>query len=320
MNQDIISNFLAQGSAQKCLQCAIIGLPNAGKSTFMNALVGHKVSIVTHKANTTKSIISGVITQGETQIVFWDTPGLIRKKHRYEDKALNRSIINQVGIVDRVIYIIDALSFDNTKADGQQYIFSLLQKYCSNAVATDDDVDADLSQQIALTIIFNKIDKLKDKKKLLIYTDYVNQCLGKGVDISFFYISAIKGDGIADIKQHLNDNAKDQPWITHDDEIISLENMQLLLAEITREKVMLNLHQEIPYLASVITESWQKPRQDGDDKHLIHQKIVLARDSHKQLAIGKNGTTIKRIGTQARIDIEKMLGEEVNLKLLVTVA
>jgi GTP-binding protein Era len=96
--------------------------------------------------------------------------------------------------------------------------------------------------------------------------------------------------------------------------------MQLLLAEITREKVMLNLHQEIPYLASVITESWQKPQQDGDDKHLIHQKLVLARDSHKQLAIGKNGTTIKRIGTQARIDIEKMLGEEVNLKLLVTVA
>jgi GTP-binding protein Era len=280
-----------QAAARRCGFVALMGAPNAGKSTLMNRLVGAKISIVTPKAQTTRSRISGIAIHGDAQLVFVDTPGIFAPRRRL-DRAMVAAAWMGAKSADIVVVLVDAsrpLSDDTLK------IVEGLKAEGTKAV-----------------LVLNKTDAAK-RENLLPLADELNR---EGVFTDIFMISATTGDGVGDLLAHLAARLPEGPWLYPEDQLSDIPQF-LLAAEITREQVFLQLHQEIPYAAAVETESWTAQK-DGSIR--IEQVIFVARDSQKAIVIGKGGARIKAIGTAARAELERLTGQKVHLFLHVKVA
>ncbi len=265
---------------------ALIGEPNAGKSTLLNRMVGAKVSIVTHKVQTTRARIRGVAIEGDTQIVFVDTPGLFRPRRRL-DRAMVAAAWGGAADADLVVLMIEA---HRGMTEGVEKIIETLSERTGK-------------QPIALAI--NKIDRV-EAKVLLALTEKLNAAFPFE---HTFMISAEKGYGVDDLKGWLAERLPKGPWLYPEDQIADLP-MRMIAAEITREKLTLRLHQEIPYQLTVETENWEE-RPDGSAR--IDQVIYVARDGHKGIILGKKGETIKAVSQAARTDLEEFLGRRVHL-------
>ena len=272
---------------------ALIGEPNAGKSTLLNRMVGAKVSIVTHKVQTTRARIRGIAMDGEAQIVFVDTPGLFRPRRRL-DRAMVAAAWGGAADADIVVLLIEA---HRGLTDGVQAILDALGER-----AMPDQI-------VALAI--NKIDRVK-AQVLLDLTQTLNDAYPFA---KTFLISAERGHGTEDLKHWLGETLPEGPWLYPEDQIADL-SLRMIAAEMTREKCTLRLHQELPYQLTVETESWQD-RKDGSVR--IDQMIYVARDGHKGIVLGNKGETIKAISQSARAEIGEFLGRTVHLFLQVKV-
>jgi GTPase len=279
------------GSEQtRCGFVALIGAPNAGKSTLVNALVGTKVAIVSHKVQTTRALLRGIATQGGVQIVLIDTPGIFAPKRRL-DRAMVTNAWAGAHDADIAGVLIDAER------------------------GLDDEADALLGGLAEVKqpkiLLINKVDLVK-KPKLLAIAEAAN---ARVAFAATFMISALTGDGIADVKRWLAERVPVGPWHYPEDQITDAPLRQLA-AEITREKLYLRLHQELPYQSTVETDQWQE-RKDGSTR--IEQTIYVERESQRKIVLGKGGATIKAIGAQARREIAEMIEAPVHLFLFVKV-
>ena len=277
----------------RCGFVAVIGEPNAGKSTLVNAMVGAKVSIVTHKVQTTRGRIRGIAIEGTSQIVFVDTAGLFAPKRRL-DRAMVASAWSGAQDADLVVLMAEA---NRGVTEGVEAILAGFEGHLGP------------DKPIALAI--NKIDLVKRERLLALSAD-LNARHGF---TQTFMISAEKGHGVGGLRQWLAANLPEGPWHYPADQIADLPLRQIA-AEITREKLTLRLHQELPYQMTVETEAWEE-KKDGSTR--IEQIIYAARDGHKGIVLGKKGETIRQIGAEARADIAKLLGHPVHLFLTVKV-
>jgi GTP-binding protein Era len=269
---------------------ALIGAPNAGKSTLLNKLVGAKVSIVTHKVQTTRAIVRGIVTHGDAQIVFVDTPGIFKPRRRL-DTAMVSTAWGGAKDADIVLVLIDAERGIKGDAD------KLLDKV---ATAMQPKV-----------LILNKVDRVKHESLLAL-----SQAANERVAFQrTFMVSALTGSGCKDLLHYLAETLPEGPWYYPEDQISDLP-MRQLAAEITREKLYLRLHQELPYSSHVETEKWEE-KQNGSVR--IEQVIYVERDSQKKIVLGHKGETIRAIGQAARLEIGKILEQEVHLFLFVKV-
>ncbi|QPH54425.1 GTPase Era [Pontivivens ytuae] len=272
---------------------ALIGEPNAGKSTLTNAMVGAKVSIVTHKVQTTRARIRGVAIEGESQLVLVDTPGLFRPR-RHLDRAMVAAAWSGAADADVVVLLIEA---HRGLTDGVRAILGALKE---RAVP---------GEKVALAI--NKIDRVP-RDQLLALTAEMTAAFEF---VQVFMISAEKGYGVDDLRAWLAAKVPVGPWLYPEDQIADLP-MRMIAAEITREKLTLRLHQELPYQLTVETENWEE-RKDGSVR--IDQVIYVARDGHKGIALGPKGETIKAISMAAREELTEFLDRKVHLFLQVKV-
>jgi GTP-binding protein Era len=269
---------------------ALIGAPNAGKSTLVNALVGSKVAIVTPKVQTTRALLRGIVMQGQAQLVLIDTPGIFAPRRRL-DRAMVTTAWSGAHDADIVAVLIDAKKGLDDEAE------ALLTKL--------DEV------RQPKVLILNKVD-IVEKAKLLALAQAANE---KAKFATTFMISAIKGDGVADVRQWLAEHAPAGPWHYPADEV-SDAPVRHLAAEITREKLFLKLHQELPYQSTVETETWTE-RKDGSVR--VEQTIYVERESQRKIVLGKAGQSIKAIGESARRELAEILEKKVHLFLFVKV-
>jgi GTP-binding protein Era len=271
---------------------ALIGEPNAGKSTLLNRMVGAKVSIVTHKVQTTRARIRGVAMDGDRQIIFVDTPGLFRPRRRL-DRAMVAAAWGGAADADIVVLLIEA---HRGLTDGVRAILDNLKEKVGN-------------RPVALAI--NKIDRVK-AEELLALTKKMNEAFPF---VETFMISAEKGYGCDDLKAWLGDRMPESPLLFPEDQIADLP-LRMIAAEITREKLTLRLHQELPYQLTVETEHWDE-RPDGSAR--IDQVVYVSRDGHKGIVLGHRGETAKAVSKAAREELEEFLGRKVHLFLQVKV-
>ena len=272
---------------------ALIGEPNAGKSTLTNRMVGAKVSIVTHKVQTTRTRIRGVAIEGAAQIVFVDTPGLFRPRRRL-DRAMVAAAWGGAADADVVVLLVEA---HRGMTDGVRAILDALRERLGPG------------RKVALAI--NKIDRVKAEALLALAAD-----LNAAYPFDkTFMISAEKGHGVEDLRRWLAGMLPEGPWLYPEDQIADLP-LRMIAAEMTREKLTLRLHQELPYELTVESETWEE-RKDGSVR--IDQVIYVARDGHKGIVLGHRGETIKAISTAARAEIADFLGRPVHLFLQVKV-
>lgn len=271
---------------------ALIGEPNAGKSTLLNRMVGAKVSIVTHKVQTTRARIRGIAMEGAAQIVFVDTPGLFRPRRRL-DRAMVAAAWGGASDADVVVLLIEA---HRGLTDGVRAILEALTEKAQG-------------RPVALAI--NKIDRIAAEKLLALAAE-MNEAFAFE---KTFMISAEKGYGVDDLRAWLADRLPESPWLYPEDQIADLP-MRQIAAEITREKLTLRLHEELPYQLTVETENWED-RADGSTR--IDQLIYVARDGHKGIVLGHGGETIKGISQSARAEMAEFLGRPVHLFLQVKV-
>jgi len=276
--------------ASRCGFVALIGASNVGKSTLANALVGSKVSIVTPKAQTTRMLVRGIAVEGESQLIFVDTPGIFAPRRRL-DRAMVGSAWSSAGDADLVALVIDSRK---GITDDDETILRAL-----------DDVRA------PKLLVLNKVD-LVDKPALLGLTQKLNEHVKFAAS---FMISALTGDGVADLKSWLAAHVPAGPWLYPEDQI-SDAPLRQLAAEITREKLYLRLHQELPYQSAVETDVW-KELKDGAVR--IEQSIYVERKSQRKIVLGKGGATIKAIGAAARADVAAAIEQPVQLFLRVKV-
>jgi GTP-binding protein Era len=269
---------------------ALIGAPNAGKSTLLNRLVGAKVSIVTHKVQTTRAIVRGVATHENVQIVFVDTPGIFRPRRRL-DRAMVTTAWGGARDADLVLVLIDA---ERGATDDAEAMLAAL---------------GDVRQPKVL--VLNKIDRIR-REKLLELSAAAN---AKADFVETFMISALNGSGCDDLVAAVAKRLPEGPWYYPEDQISDLP-MRQLAAEITREKLYLRLHQELPYSSHVETERWQE-KKDGSVR--IEQVIYVERESQKKIVLGRKGETIRGIGQAARLEIAEILEQPVHLLLFVKV-
>jgi len=265
---------------------ALIGEPNAGKSTLLNRMVGAKVSIVTHKVQTTRARIRGVAIEGDAQLVFVDTPGLFQPRRRL-DRAMVAAAWGGAADADIVVLLVEA---HRGITEGVERILEKL---------------AEIAHGRPVALAINKIDRVK-AEALLGLTRELND---RFEFIRSFMISAEKGHGVDDLRHWLAETLPEGPWLYPEDQIADLP-LRMIAAEITREKLTLRLHQELPYQLTVETESWQD-RDDGSAR--IDQIIYVARDGHKGIVLGKRGETIKAVSQAARAELEEFLGRRVHL-------
>ncbi len=282
-------------SQTRCGFVAILGAPNAGKSTLINALIGEKVSIVTRKAQTTRSTVRGVLTRGQAQIVFVDTPGLFAPRRRL-DRAMVASAWGAAADADLLMLIIDA-----RKEAGETTLTEETQSILAELAAI---------RKPRLAVL-NKID-LVDRPKLLELAARLNAALRFD---ETFMVSAANGDGLDRLLDRLAAMIPESPWLYPEDQIAEAP-IRSLAAEITREKLIERLHDELPYQATVETDEW-KDQPDGSAR--IEQTIFVTRESHRKIVLGEGGRTIKAIGTAARKDIGQAHGAPVHLFLHVKV-
>ena len=273
-----------------CGFAAVIGAPNAGKSTLVNALVGAKVSIVTHKAQTTRARVRGIAIAGESQIVLVDTPGIFKPKRRL-DRAMVETAWTEAREADVAVLVVDA-------ARGL------------------DDVVAPIFEEakalkIPLALALNKVDKI-EKAKLLALAAQSSQSLAFE---RLFMVSALSGDGVEDLKSWLAGRMPPGPWLFPEDQIADAPLRQWA-AEVTREKMFLRLHEEIPYSSTVETTAW-KQMKDGSVR--IDQTIFVERESQRKIVLGAKGQAIKNISMEARREISEGIETPVHLFLFVKV-
>ena len=271
---------------------ALIGEPNAGKSTLLNRMVGAKVSIVTHKVQTTRARIRGVAMEGDAQIVFVDTPGLFAPRRRL-DRAMVAAAWGGAADADVVVLMIEA---QRGVTEGVERILEGL---------------ADIGEGRKVALAVNKIDRV-EAPVLLGLTKAMNE---RYPFVETFMISAEKGHGVDTLREWLAGQLPEGPWLYPEDQIADLP-MRMIAAEMTREKLTLRLHQELPYQLTVETENWEE-RKDGSAK--IDQIIYVVRDGHKGILLGHKGETIKAVGKDARKELEDFLGRRVHLFLQVKV-
>jgi GTP-binding protein Era len=274
---------------KKTLSVCIVGKPNAGKSTLLNHIIGEKISIVTPKVQTTRSIITGIVTFEDVQLVLFDTPGIFEPKKKLE-KAMVRCAWSSLGSADMIVLIIDG------------------------SMKIDDGIK-DIIYRISesgkpITFLLNKIDI---KTKYAVENISFLQKIAPKARI--FNVSALKGKNVNDFLEYLKQSAHSSGWGYDADDITNLPS-RFLATEITREQLFLQLEQELPYNLTVESESWEE-QEDGSVK--VNQAIIVSRENYKNMIIGKKGSKIKEIGTQARINIEKLLGQKVHLFLFVKV-
>ncbi|MFD0911128.1 GTPase Era [Ruegeria arenilitoris] len=271
---------------------ALIGEPNAGKSTLLNRMVGAKVSIVTHKVQTTRARIRGVAMEGESQLVFVDTPGLFKPRRRL-DRAMVAAAWGGAADADVIVLMVEA---HRGLTEGVERILDGLSEIAQG-------------RKVALAI--NKIDRV-EAPALLSLTRDLND---RFPFAETFMISAEKGHGVDDLRKWLAQHLPEGPWLYPEDQIADLP-LRMIAAEITREKLTLRLHQELPYQLTVETENWEE-RKDGSAK--IDQIIYVMRDGHKGIVLGKRGETIKAVSQAARAELEEFLDRKVHLFLQVKV-
>ncbi len=270
---------------------AILGAPNAGKSTLLNRLVGQKVSIVSPKAQTTRMRILGVLTEGKIQIGFIDTPGIFAPKRRLDSAMVNAAWRSLEG-ADVVLLLVDASA--RQPDEKTENIIAELKK-----------------RKQKVTLVLNKIDKI-ELANLLPLAAQFNE---SGIVSDTFMISALGGDGLDDLKKHFMDKMPHGPWLFPEDQLSDLPE-RLLAAEVTREQIYRQLQQELPYAATVVPDAWENKK---DGSFVIRQTIIVARQGHKPIVLGKAGARIKSIGQASRREIEKLLGHPVHLFLEVKV-
>ncbi|WP_370932032.1 GTPase Era [Bartonella sp. DGB1] len=269
---------------------ALIGAPNAGKSTLINQLVGEKISIVTHKVQTTRRLIRGIVQYQQSQIILVDTPGIF-KPGKNLDKAMVSTAWQGVKDADIILLLIDAVTGITSNVE------ELLQGIVNNKKRK--------------LLVLNKVDKI-DRKKLLALTNELNQ------KVNFqdtFMISALTSEGCEDLIKYLAEHLPLGPFYYPEDQISDLP-LRYLAAEITREKLLLRLHEEIPYAATVETEIWEE-KKDGSVK--VQQVIYVERQNQKRIILGHNGETIKAIGQASRLELSEFLKQKVHLFLFVKV-
>lgn len=278
------------GEDTRCGFIALIGAPNAGKSTLINALVGSKVSIVSHKVQTTRMLVRGIAIEGAAQLIFVDTPGIFAPKRRL-DRAMVTTAWSGAHDADLTVLLIDARKGID---DENGAIIDKMQEVSGKKV-----------------LLLNKID-LVEKESLLALAKAANERISFAAT---FMVSALNGHGVADLKTWLAGQVQAGPWHYPPDQI-SDAPMRQLAAEITREKLFERLHQELPYQSTVETESW-KELKDGSIR--IEQTIYVERESQRKIVLGKGGQTIKAIGADARKDIAEAAETPVHLFLFVKV-
>ena len=281
-------------SETRCGFVAVLGAPNAGKSTLVNALVGSKVSIVSPKVQTTRSIVRGIAMFGQAQVVFVDTPGIFAAKKRLE-RAMVAAAKASAADADVVLLMVDAA------------------KAAKRGIDEDEQrIIADLKTSGRQALLaLNKVD-VAEKAPLLTITEQLNAA---GIFSEIFYISALTGEGLNDLRERLAQLVPQGPWMFPEDEVSDMP-LRLLASEITREKLFMNLKQELPYSVAVDTESWEE-RPDGSVR--IEQIVYVSRETHRPIVLGQGGQRIKSIGASARTELERMLDRRVHLFLHVKV-
>ena len=277
-------------SPTRCGYVALVGAPNAGKSTLLNQLVGAKIAIVTPKVQTTRARVTAIAIDGDSQIIFVDTPGIFKPSRRLE-KAMVDAAWSGAEDADRIVLIIDAVK--GITADVERIIAGL-EKNRRRA-----------------HVILNKVDIVK-RDSLLGLAKALSE---RGIFDEIYMLSALTGDGVDDLRSALAREMPEGPWLYPEDQL-ALAPMRQLAAEVTREKLFMRLNQELPYSLTVETESWED-RKDGSVK--IQQVVYVSRANHKPIVLGKGGQTIKKIGELARADLEESLGCRVHLFLFVKV-
>lgn len=278
------------GDGTSCGFVALIGAPNAGKSTLLNQLVGSKISIVTHKVQTTRARIRAIALEGAAQIIFVDTPGIFSPKRKLDEEMVHAAWAGAAD-ADATVLLIgarDGLNEDNTR------IIEGLEATGAKAI-----------------LAINKIDLVPHENLLQLAAD-LN---ARFAFTDTFMISALKGHGVADLRVALAGRMPKGPWLYPEDQIADVP-MRMLASEITREKLYLRLHDELPYASTVETEKWTE-KKDGSVR--IEQVIYVQRDSQKKIVLGKNGQTIKKIGQSAREEITETIGQTAHLFLFVKV-
>ena len=269
---------------------AVIGAPNAGKSTLVNALVGQKVAIVSAKAQTTRARVMGIAIEGPAQVLLVDTPGIFEPRRRL-DRAMVAAAWTGAQDADLILLVIDAAAGIN--AEVERIIASLNER------------------QHPLFIALNKVDIVRKAQLLGLSAELTSRLNPEQV----FMISAANGDGVGDLKRALADAVSEGPWLYPEDEVSDATD-RMIAAELTREQVVNQLHQELPYATAIETEKWED-RPDGST--VIQQQILVERDSQKAIVIGKGGRRLKTIGAAARAEITQHLGRPVHLYLHVNV-
>ena len=275
---------------EHCGLVAVLGAPNAGKSTLVNALVGQKVAIVSAKAQTTRARLMGIALEGEAQIILADTPGIFEPKRRL-DRAMVTAAWDGAVEADAVLLVVDA------RKKKREYLAPILET-----------LKARPERKI---LVLNKVDATPKEPLLVAAQELTAEA---GFD-EVFFVSALTGDGVAELKARLAALMPEGPWHYPEDQV-SDASERLLACEITREQLYRQLHDELPYDSAVRPESYT-PRKDGSIE--IHQQIVIARESQKAIVLGKGGSKLKAIGEAARKELAELLGQKVHLFLHVKV-
>ena len=275
---------------QRCGLIAVVGAPNAGKSTLVNALVGQKVAIVSPKAQTTRARLMGIAIEGDAQLLLVDTPGIF-EPHRRLDRAMVAAAWAGTEDADRILLVIDAAAKVGARLEAM--------------------LEALENRREPLLLVLNKTD-IARKEKLLEFAEMLSLRLKPE---AVFMVSSTTGDGIADLKRALAASVPECPWHFPDDQLSDATD-RMVAAEMTREQLYLQLHAELPYSSAVETEKWED-RKDGST--VIHQQILVERDSQKAIVLGKGGSRLKAIGQTAREAIGEHLGRKVHLFLHVKV-
>lgn len=277
--------------AQRCGFVAIIGAPNAGKSTLVNQLVGTKVTIVSRKVQTTRTPVRGIVMAGNSQLILIDTPGIFEPRRRL-DRAMVGAAWGGAGDADAIVLLIDAVR------------------------GIDDDVRRIINQlkesKIKTLVALNKVDRLTDKAALLPLTTALTEELAPE---EVFFISALNGDGIEELKGALGAVVPEGPWHYPADDVTDLP-LRMLAAELTREKIYDRLHQELPYAITVETTDWKELR---NQSVRIEQTVFVERDSQKKIVVGKGGASIKQVSSETRAELAEIIGHPVHLFLFVKV-
>jgi GTP-binding protein Era len=275
---------------QHCGLVAVVGAPNAGKSTLVNALVGQKVAIVSAKAQTTRTRIMGIAIEGEAQILLLDTPGIFQPKRRL-DRAMVAAAWGGATDADLIVLVVDAESGFSRRIE--------------------EMVDRIAERREPKILVLNKVDLVRKEALLGLATRFSERVKLEEI----FMVSAASGDGVGDLKAWLAARVPEGPWHFPEDQVSDATD-RMLAAEITREQIYNQLHQELPYASAVETEKFEE-RKDGSVA--IHQQILVGRDTQKAIVLGKGGARIKEIGAKAREELAKLLGRKVHLFLHVKV-